>query len=91
MVRVRKRGLPDGRACYDLNGDAGGIRTANRYLLYLANLDRSPNTIRAYATDLRLWIGWLADLSRPWESADLEAPWPVRVLAPNYPVWTTTT
>ena len=72
MVRVRKRGLPDGRACYDLNGDAGGIRTANRYLLYLANLDRSPNTIRAYATDLRLWIGWLADLSRPWESADLE-------------------
>lgn len=73
MMRVRKRVLHDGQACYELKGDAAdGTGAANRYLLYLTNLDRSPNTIRAYATDLRLWIGWLTDLARPWESADLE-------------------
>ena len=72
MVRVQRQVCADGRACYVLSGDAVGVAAANRYLLYLSNLDRSPNTIRAYATDLRLWIGWLTDLSRPWESADLE-------------------
>ena len=72
MVRVQRQVCADGRACYVLSGDAVGVAAANRYLLYLSNLDRSPNTIRADATDLRLWIGWLTDLSRPWESADLE-------------------
>ena len=63
MVRVQRQVCADGRACYVLSGDAVGVAAANRYLLYLSNLDRSPNTIRAYATDLRLWIGWLTDLS----------------------------
>ena len=72
MVRVQKRVLPDDRGCYELVGDAGGVEPANRYLLYVSNLDRSPNTVRAYATDLRLWVGWLEGLTRPWESADLE-------------------
>ena len=72
MVRVQKRVLPDDRGCYGLVGDAGGVEAANRYLLYVSNLDRSPNTVRAYATDLRLWVGWLEGLARPWAFADLE-------------------
>ncbi len=32
---------------------------AERYLAYLAAIERSPNTVRAYAVSLKLWFEFL--------------------------------
>ena len=37
-------------------GDDGAVvAPVERYLAYLSALERSPNTVRAYAASLRLW------------------------------------
>jgi integrase/recombinase XerD len=38
-------------------------------LAYLAALERSPNTVRAYATSLMLWFEFLAEVRVGWEVA----------------------
>ncbi|WP_446740567.1 site-specific integrase [Ornithinimicrobium sp. CNJ-824] len=40
------------------------IDPAERYLAHLAGIERSPNTVRAYAHSLALWLEFLA--SRGW-------------------------
>ena len=43
-----------------------------RYLAYLAALERSPNTVRAYATSLGLWFEFLAQVGVGWADAGVE-------------------
>ena len=43
-----------------------------RFLAYLASIEKSPNTIKAYAHDLKDWFTYLARSRRDWRSVTLE-------------------
>ena len=45
---------------------------AERYLAHLAGIERSPNTVRAYAHGLRLWFEFLGLRGLAWDSAGVE-------------------
>ncbi len=49
-----------GRESWTLLGDDGEVvEPAERYLAYLTAIERSPNTVRAYAISLKLWFEFL--------------------------------
>jgi integrase/recombinase XerD len=48
------------------------VAPAERYLAYLAALERSPNTVRAYAHSLALWFEFLALRRLDWTVAGVE-------------------
>lgn len=48
------------------------VEPAERYLAHLAGIERSPNTVRAYAHGLRLWFEFLALRGSAWDSAGVE-------------------
>ena len=45
---------------------------AERYLAYLAAIERSPNTVGAYAVSLKLWFEFLAWAKVGWEEVGIE-------------------
>ncbi|MGH2652036.1 MAG: site-specific integrase, partial [Actinomycetota bacterium] len=45
---------------------------AERYLAHLAGIERSPNTVRAYAHGLRLWFEFLGVREVAWDAAGIE-------------------
>ncbi len=55
-----------------LGGDQVPVVPVERFLAYLASIDRSPNTIRAYAHDLKDWFVFLSGRGVDWRSARLE-------------------
>ena len=55
-----------------LGGDHVPVAPVERFLAYLASIDRSPNTIRAYAHDLKDWFVFLSGRGVDWRSARLE-------------------
>lgn len=48
------------------------IDPAERYLAHLAGIERSPNTVRAYAHSLALWLEFLASRGLGWTDAGVE-------------------
>ncbi len=48
------------------------VEPAERYLAHLAAIERSPNTVRAYAHGLRLWWEFLATRDVAWDGAGPE-------------------
>jgi integrase len=48
------------------------VGPAERYLAHLAALERSPNTVRAYAHGLRWWLEFLALREVDWRAAGIE-------------------
>lgn len=48
------------------------IVPVERFLAHLAGIERSPNTVRAYAYGLRLWFEFLQGRGRPWASVGVE-------------------
>jgi integrase/recombinase XerD len=48
------------------------VAPVDRYLGYLTGIERSPNTVKAYAHDLKDWFGFLAARELDWRSAGLE-------------------
>lgn len=52
--------------------DLRPVGPAERYLAHLAAIERSPNTIRAYAHSLAMWFGFLARRSAEWSSAEVD-------------------
>ena len=46
--------------------DGVPVEPVERYLAYLAALERSPNTVRAYALSLKLWFEFLAAVDVEW-------------------------
>ncbi len=48
------------------------VAPVERYLAYLTAIERSPNTVKAYAHDLKDWFDFLAGRELDWRSAGLE-------------------
>jgi len=55
-----------------VDGEWAPVVAAERYLAHLAGIERSPNTVRAYAHGLRLWFEFLDLRDVGWESAGIE-------------------
>ena len=54
-------------------GDEGGpVEPVERYLAYLTDIERSPNTVKAYAHDLKDWFGFLDVRGLDWREVRLE-------------------
>ena len=52
--------------------DGAPIDSVERYLAYLTDVERSPNTVKAYAHDLKDWFVFLNYLTRDWREVRLE-------------------
>ena len=62
-----------GRESWTLLGDDGEVvQPAERYLACLAAIERSPNTVRAYAVSLKLWFEFLQLTAVRWDQAGVE-------------------
>lgn len=62
-----------GRESWTVLGDDGKVvEPAERYLAYLAAIERSPNTVRAYAISLKLWFEFLQQTATSWDEAGVE-------------------
>jgi integrase len=55
-----------------LDGDGEPVAPVEKYLAYLAALERSPNTVRAYACSLKLWFEFLDAVGVDWATAGVE-------------------
>ncbi len=55
-----------------LDGDGVPVEPLERYLAYLTDVERSPNTVRAYAFDLRDFWVFLAGRGLDWRAVRLE-------------------
>jgi hypothetical protein len=55
-----------------LGDDGVVVVPVERYLAYLGALERSPNTVRAYAASLRLWFEFLGQAGVGWAEAGVE-------------------
>jgi len=52
--------------------DHGPVEPIERYLAYLTDIERSPNTIKAYAHDLKDWFDFLDVRGLDWREVRLE-------------------
>lgn len=48
------------------------VEPVERFLAHLAAIERSPNTVKAYAHSLRLWWEFLESRDRSWDAAGME-------------------
>ena len=55
-----------------LHGDGGPVAPIERYLAYLTQIERSPNTVKAYAHDLKDWFVFLGARGLDWREVRLE-------------------
>ena len=55
-----------------LDGQGRPVEPVERYLAYLSGIERSPNTVKAYAHDLKDWFVFLGDRSLGWRAVRLE-------------------
>ena len=55
-----------------LGDDDAPVEPVERYLAYLTDIERSPNTVKAYAHDLKDWFGFLADRGLDWRAVRLD-------------------
>jgi site-specific recombinase XerD len=55
-----------------LGDDLRPVEPVERFLAYLASAEKSPNTIKAYAHDLKDWWAYLTGHEVGWQSATLE-------------------
>jgi len=73
-VLVQRVLMPgSGAESWTLLGDDGAVvEPAERYLAYLAAIERSPNTVRAYAVSLKLWFEFLGWAKLSWSEVGIE-------------------
>jgi integrase/recombinase XerD len=73
-MRVQRVVMPDsGRESWTVLGDdLRPVEPVERFLAYLAAIEKSPNTIKAYAHDLKDWLTYLAGRGVGWQCATLE-------------------
>jgi hypothetical protein len=55
-----------------LGDDHVPVEPVERWLAYLAAIERSPNTVKGYAHDLKDWFGYLAVRGLDWREVRLE-------------------
>lgn len=70
-VRVRSV-LVDAAASWTVVDADGVVEPVERFLAYMSATERSPNTIRAYAHDLRDFFEFLAGRQLAWDRVQLE-------------------
>ena len=72
-MRVQRVLMPDGSESWTVL-EAGGepVPAVEAYLAHLQALDRSPTTIRTYATSLKLWVQFLDGLGVPVDQVTVE-------------------
>ncbi|HKX29732.1 MAG TPA: site-specific integrase [Blastocatellia bacterium] len=73
-MRVQRAVLPDtGRVTWMvLDDDYLPIRPIATFLVHLENVERSPNTIRAYAYHLKLFWEYLKEFQLVWTNIGLD-------------------
>jgi integrase len=72
-MRVQRVLVPGCGESWTLLGDDHvPVEPAERFLGYLASIEKSPNTVKAYAHDLKDWFTYLAGLGADWQAATLE-------------------
>jgi integrase/recombinase XerD len=73
-VFVQRVVVPDSRleSWTVVGDDAVPVEPAERYLAFLTDVGRSPNTVKAYAHDLKDWFVFLAGRSADWRQVRLE-------------------
>jgi hypothetical protein len=73
-MRVQRVLMPDTEfESWTLLGDDYiPVEPVDRFLAYLASIERSPNTIKAYAHDLKDWFTYLDGQVLDWRAATLE-------------------
>src|SRR6266540_2670936 len=73
-MRVQRVLMPDsGRESWTLLGDdLAPVEPVERFLAFLASVEKSPNTVKAYAHDLKDWWAYLSRHGRGWQSVTLE-------------------
>ena len=64
-----------------LGPDGVPVEPVERYLAFLTDVERSPNTVKAYAHDLKDWFVFLAGRGLDWREVRLEDVGRVRGLA----------
>ena len=55
-----------------LGSDGVPVEPVERYLAFLTDVDRSPNTVKAYAHDLKDWFVFLTGRALDWREVRLE-------------------
>lgn len=55
-----------------LGDDLAPVEPVERYLAHLSSIERSPNTVRAYAYGLKLWLEFLSRRGMDWSAASIE-------------------
>lgn len=73
-MRVQRVLMPDTEVeSWTLLGDDHvPVEPVERFLVYLASTEKSPNTIKAYAHDLKDWLAYLDRQRLDWRAATLE-------------------
>lgn len=74
-MRVQRVLVPDSttESWTLLGNDLRPIGPVESFLAYLSAIERSPNTVKAYAHDLKDWWIYLGGRSLDWRTVDLEA------------------
>lgn len=68
-----QRVVEHGRESWTVIGvDRCPVEPVDRYLSWLTNIEKSPNTVRAYACDLKLFVAFLAGRELAWDHVSLE-------------------
>jgi site-specific recombinase XerD len=73
-VFVQRVVVPDsGRESWTVLGDDGvAVDPVERYLAYLSDVERSPNTVKAYAHDLKDWFVFVGGRGLDWRRVRLD-------------------
>ena len=73
-MRVQRVVMPcSGAESWTLLGDDGAaVEPAERFLAYLSSVERSPNTVRSYAHDLKDWFSYLQLRGLQWRQVTAE-------------------
>ena len=64
--------MPSGAESATLLRDGVVVGPADRFLAHLTAIERSPNTVRAYAHDLRDYFAFLGSRGLEWDEVSLE-------------------
>ncbi|MGH3584853.1 MAG: site-specific integrase [Pseudonocardia sp.] len=71
-VRVQRVVMPSGTESFTVVADGDVVDPVDRFLAHLTAIERSPNTVRAYAHDLRDYVEFLAHRAVAWDRVELE-------------------
>jgi integrase/recombinase XerD len=71
-VRVQRVIMPSGVESATVLHGGAVVEPVDRFLGHLTSVDRSPNTVRAYAHDLRDWVSFLDSRALRWDAVTLE-------------------